>query len=179
MAIAMVALLAFGGTYAYFTAASQATLSQTATLGKIALDDDATTFTAVVTENVLPTEKVFGDDGATLKIKDASNRESYIFITVSATVDTATADPTAITLEGNIGDGSVDDNVYYVSTEGKVGEEISIDGINFEIPAAWGNTYQEATITVTFTVKSIQAAGFDSAAAAYAMWSADGTKTTA
>ena len=178
MAIAMVALLAFGGTYAYFTAsASGASLNKTATLGKIALDEATTVLEATVTTNVLPTEKVFGENGATLTIADKSNRISYIFIEVSATVDTANADPAAIQLEGTIGEGSVDDNVYYIkTTDATMGKDIDVEGINFTIPANWGNDYQEATITVTFTIKSIQEEGFDSAADAYAMWSENGTK---
>ena len=195
MAIAMVAMLAFGGTYAYFTANAGTAKTASTTLGKIALDADSTVLaTTSLVQNVLPSEKVFGEDGTTLTIKDESNRASFIFITVSATVAKAKAEggydtATAVDLTGtdslHVPTGAT--NVYYILTTegsgGTVGTAITISGLNIEIPAAWDNSYMLAKIDISFTVTSVQAAGFvdaeegteaDWAAAALAQYQENG-----
>jgi len=100
MAIVMVAMLAFGGTYAYFTATAGEARTATTNLGKIALDGTATKLTATSTTNALPGENIFSED-AKLTISDKSNRASYIFIEVSATVTKKGASTSeAFNLEG-------------------------------------------------------------------------------
>ena len=92
MAIIMVAMLAFGGTYAYFTDEVTGLLGSEdkAITATIQLDEDNVSFTTkTVTENVLPGETVFAGTGATLKIADKSNRTSYIFISFSMTLTSA------------------------------------------------------------------------------------------
>ena len=83
MAILMVAMLAFGGTYAYFTSSVTEGLGGTTYAGKISLSasGDAFSNTSLV-NNVLPSEPLF-NTGA-LEINDTlSNRASYVFISVT------------------------------------------------------------------------------------------------
>jgi len=194
MAIAMVAMLAFGGTYAYFTSGPvTAQLDKTSTLGTIKLDDTATLASTSLVQNVLPTEKLFGASGTTLTVKDMSNRTSYIFVTVSYTItktddSTVAADdlPDLTFTDGDfkaantVTDG--DKTVYWMLTtavDAENGKTYTISGINVEIPEEWDNTFQGAEITLSFEFKSIQEAGFSSAADAYAQWLEDGGKKTA
>jgi len=170
MAIVMVAMLAFGGTYAYFTATAGEARTATTNLGKIALDGTATKLTATSTTNALPGENIFSED-AKLTISDKSNRASYIFIEVSATVTKKGASTSeAFNLEGLDTLDTVTEEgktVYVITTTegegGTAGTDIEITGINGQLPSTWNNEYQEATVTVSFTVKSIQTVGFDDA----------------
>ena len=192
MAIAMVAMLAFGGTYAYFTAESFTKgIEGSATLGTIALDESATKFEYTkMVENVLPGETLFTDEdgdpaNATLTIVDNSNRASYIFIEVSYSIvksnDEQVTEEGLPTLSLTGATGTLTDNtdVYYILTtevaeDGEAGAEYELTGINIEIPTAWDNSFEGAEITLSFTIKSIQAAGFDSADDAYAQYQENG-----
>ena len=81
MAIAMVAMLAFGGTYAYFTASTNSLSEGTITTGKIQLTTNATTvFTTDVT-NLFPGDKVF-DEGLSLSTAQSTGA-SYVAIQVT------------------------------------------------------------------------------------------------
>ena len=190
MAIAMVAMLAFGGTYAYFTSSASG-LGGTAYAAKIKLSASGDSFTQVSTlTKVLPTEKLFAAED-TLTITDESNRASYIFVSVkveafkktgegtySATADsTSTLDLSdGIAISGGKTFASVSTGVYGFLTTDKendsayTGATFAITGLEAEIPVEWGNEYQEAKIVVTITVDSIQAQGFVDAAAAYTVF---------
>ena len=84
MAIAMVAMLAFGGTYAYFTSSVSGLASGDAKAAKISLAATGDTFKqTTLSQKILPTEYLFGGTGdaaATLTIQDTSNRASYVFV---------------------------------------------------------------------------------------------------
>ena len=92
MGIIMVAMLAFGGTFAYFTYATHDAVQGNLVAGRIVLKtDDKLELTA--TTNLLPGEDIFtatlGDD-TKFTVVDESNRESYVFFVFSATVQKAT-----------------------------------------------------------------------------------------
>ena len=74
MAIVMVAMLAFGGTYAYFTATSDKNVASLTT-GMVSLES-ATTLTATV-ENVMPKEEVFAAGDLAFNTS-ASTEDTYL-----------------------------------------------------------------------------------------------------
>ena len=185
MAIAMIALLAFGGTYAYFTASSNAQADTTTQTGKIALTATGDIFTATLTEKVLPGERLFGEGEKTVAIKDSSNRRSYIFIQLSVKAYKATnttqakADHvfssdltgTDFAFEGaTLAAVPGHPGVYYfvttaenTDTQAVAADEtytLSGAGVNVQIPTAWANDMQDATIKVEIKVQSIQYATF-------------------
>ena len=85
MGIAMVAMLAFGGTYAYFTATTSgdtANNSATATTGTIKLGANSI---GTLTTNVVSGEDVLAS-GQKVSVLNQSNRASFVFITFSATM---------------------------------------------------------------------------------------------
>ena len=187
----MVAMLAFGGTYAYFTSTGLNVNSSNTKLARINLIAEDT-FTAQLKDNYLPKESLFSGN---LSIDDDSNRASYIFVEFSAmvykwdaaasdysttgetlnnaTLSTSTqvvpAEGTATNLQAVTGKPGV---FYFVTTEdvyegetlktkGTVGQEFTISGLTAEIPATWDNTYQEAKIVITIKTNSCQYFGFE------------------
>lgn len=198
MAIAMVALLAFGGTYAWFTSGSAAAEVNDTNTGTIKMSAAGSIYNeTALTENVLPGEPVFASD-ADLVITDESNRESYIFIevTIKAYKATNTQKTTADhTFTADLGtpavSGATDTTkklapvggsytgVSYFKTDiadadGDATYTISAAALEAEIPEAWTNqddangNWENATIEVSITVRSIQGT-FDTAQAAYAV----------
>ena len=182
MAIVMVAMLAFGGTYAYFSDKTGDLAGTDFKAGKIVLNETGTKFVTenVVRNNLLPSEKLFGDDGTTITIQDDSNREAYIFVTfdITMTKDSATADDSLFTVAGLSGTtaytvtaGSAQagtlkqlgtSDVYYIeTTEAAAGSTYVISGLNATFDKDAGNEWQEADIKITVEVKIIQQAGFD------------------
>ena len=102
MAIAMVAMLAFGGTYAYFTDVANIPSFAGTSTGTIALGD-GTTFTATAAlKNIVPSEKVFEED-LTLTIVDESNRAAYIFIEFDITAAAVTGEADKFVVSGLAG----------------------------------------------------------------------------
>ena len=84
MAIAMVALLAFGGTYAYFTATAQSQGVTGITTATVAISTGAAnsqTASAAAKTNALPGEKVFNDVAIT--VTNTSTVDVYVFATVT------------------------------------------------------------------------------------------------
>jgi len=188
MAIVMVAMLAFGGTYAWFTS-QKVTMSTDATtnMGRIILNEGSKKITATsLTANVLPSENLFKDGANTFSIKDDSNRASYIFFTISADIALATngktetdaskltyADATPLTLTlTNLKVGSEnaqavpgETGVYYILTEegSTVGTEFTVSGFQASFDGeTTGNDHQQAKITVVVECASVQAKGFES-----------------
>ncbi len=78
MGIVMVAMLAFGGTFAYFTAKTSE-VKGSFTTGKISISDG--TVAVAKKELVLPTETVISK----VSFKNNSDRGAYLFVKVSAT----------------------------------------------------------------------------------------------
>lgn len=88
MAILMVAMLAFGGTYAYFTANVGTAIDASATTGRIKLTttDTFTLTTTVDITKILPSETLVDFKDESFEVTDASNRASYIFFQYSVKV---------------------------------------------------------------------------------------------
>ena len=187
MAIAMVAMLAFGGTYAYFTDNANFTVTSGQT-GRISLTSGTTFTQTTVQKNIVPGEKVFAQD-ATLTVVDESNRAAYIFIEFNITaadvtdssdltisgLDKAkldneqTASITLTPVEVTVGEGedAVTKTVYYILTEDNAERNLAtrtytMEGLNATLKATAGNEWQEKAITVTASVDIIQAKGFES-----------------
>ena len=84
----MVAMIAFGGTYAYFTATANGVADLTAKTAKIELTSGNVASTAkVVTNNALPGEKLMD---VTATLSDASTRNTYIFAVVTLKIGDTT-----------------------------------------------------------------------------------------
>ena len=103
MAIVMVAMLAFGGTYAYFTGAASRAATEAKT-GHINLSADGGIFTQELSQKILPGEYLLGSASeATFNIVDASNRASYVFVKVEVKAyqetDTTKANPTTLSID--------------------------------------------------------------------------------
>ena len=81
MAIVMVAMLAFGGTYAYFTATADG-LEGSVQTGSLVLTQDATTFTTMADTKIAPGEYAFGDAGnkEIVSLKHKNTIASYVFV---------------------------------------------------------------------------------------------------
>ena len=180
MAIAMVAMLAFGGTYAYFTATADQAAGDTVHTALIALQDNATvTLASDQKANLLPGETV----SLSATISNLSTRESYVFVKFAVDADgDATLDFTKdANLAGTDGtkwtkiteSGAV--NVYYMIVAAKTDVELSATA-TFTATATSNNGAEVTTqlmnqdITVTARFASVQVGGdVANAPAAYAL----------
>ena len=87
MAIAMVAMLAFGGTYAYFTATA-GEMSDSVTTGIIKLDNNTVALSAV---NVVSGEELLsGDDDKIVVTNSGSTRGYWVFVTFNVEIEGVT-----------------------------------------------------------------------------------------
>ena len=180
MAVAMVAMLAFGGTYAYFTAEVGKVAEGSATAGKIALSTTGSTAAAEATVAVLPGQSIFASPMA-VKIVDNSTRASYIVIDITITVNGgAIADNSELftisgldeldgvnTVSGIAEPGRTDYAIKTTETLNQAGDAYDVTGGNLNLAInillnaeKVGNDYQEATFTVVVNVNSIQAHDF-------------------
>ena len=166
MAIAMVAMLAFGGTYAYFTASSGGSLAEPVTLGLIAHNSEVTV--AETVKDKLPTETF----DITLTITDTSNRESFIFIDLTESlhakanheedctdckgtvsiVDVELATNANGTLKTHEIDA--DNSIYYIDATTAAGTYTLT--VTIEISADTNNCYQEGTVQLTVVTEQVQ-----------------------
>ena len=97
----MVAMLAFGGTFAYFTATAN-NATGTAKTALIKLTNKTETLT-VVKDNALPGETIFKED---IALEDGSTRDTYVYAKVTVTFGgTAVALTDATKVVITIGDG--------------------------------------------------------------------------
>ena len=181
----MVAMLAFGGTFAYFTA-SASNVTGSATTGKVVLNSNGS-FVASLT-NVMPTQKL--TSGAiTLSTAD-STEATYVAIKYTITVTGSDSQPVADLSSVGLADvlsenwmESGTDNIYVYSTTTteattvNVGTTINItdEALTFNATDNWtqgqdksDNKLMGATITIKFEARSIQSSGFEDAAAAVA-----------
>ena len=168
MAIVMVAMLAFGGTYAYFSAVTSEGQAGSVTAATIAITNKKETATATITGShatILPKETFT----VTATVSDASDREAYIFAKIEISNGNATLDEDA-TIEGWT---ELEAGVYYMTGTG------SADDYDFAATLVYDATAQSVDgtdssntmgeeITVTVTFSAIQTVGFDGAAEAYA-----------
>ena len=173
----MVAMLAFGGTYAYFTATASQTTG-TATTALIKLSNNTATITAAK-DNALPGETIFNSD---ISLTDASTRDTYVFAklevkfggTAVAVSDTSkltiTPDADWTALDGQAG-------VYYLANPAATTDltfTISValaDDLDEDYVQGTstddGMNYMNKTVTVTIDFVAAQQEGLE-AAEAYA-----------
>ena len=176
MAIAMVAMLAFGGTYAYFTSATTESLSgdiHTATVN-LTKDGTALTLSGHVKE-LLPSETVT----TTATFNDGSTRGTWVLFKIDdeALVEAAFT-VSAMKVDGVALEETTDGSgVFYyensqASDDEQIGDVVKKDTISVVVEILFkadaGNTYQDQTYSVTISACSIQHQGFANAEAARA-----------
>ena len=174
MAVVMVAMLAFGGTYAYFTATANNVTGNTTT-GYVRLKSNQDAFTAVKA-NVLPGDALITGDIkiATVETTDGSGNYVAVKITVKA-VDKANNELTlsdlgftTINPGSDWAETSTNSGIFYLSEAVKDEEDVVISSDSFKIPHTVNDqsteekpngakNLMEATITVTVETRSIQA----------------------
>ena len=174
MAIAMVALLAFGGTYAYFTATATDVASENLKTGYVKLSTNATAESTFVS-TVLPGEKLMKED-ITYTVDTTDENGNYVFvkITLTSSVAEVNAKLAEINLsELNLGTGwkaSTDEaGVYYQESAIDDNGTAVVSKDALTLPNLTDNWTQgeatsdgklmDAEITITFTAKSIQSTG--------------------
>ena len=168
----MVAMLAFGGTYAYFTATATKKTGEVST-GHVMLSADGATFTGIQT-NVLPGDALF-DSNATLTI-DTTDTGNYVAIRFTITGGeglSIAAD--GIEPAGDTGTGWYETSttgIFIYGTNATTASAITTGSVevpltNLRIPVDVDDDWVEgedtstgnlmdATITVTMEAKSIQ-----------------------
>ena len=178
----MVALLAFGGTYAYFTASATAD-SKTITTGYLKLTANGA-LTSINVSNVMPTQEILGEDAIKLTV-DTSETGNYVAIKFVVTAEDANGD--AISNLESVGINAATalgtswakveskDGVYIYGTEAaptKATGEIIVNSaaIVFDATDNWtqGSEMSDAKlmgakITISMQAYSIQSTGTTSA----------------
>ena len=178
MGIVMVAMLAFGGTFAYFTAKAN-DVSASAKTAKIMLSTEATTVT-FENNNLLPTETT----SAEVDYVDGSSRGTYVFFNLKTAWATALVGSdveiviSKVTVNGTELTTKTTEGVYYYTngtkdaapaeTNLKVVVTISMTGKAESVNGVDDSKAMDNTFTVSFTASSIQQYGFASAQEAYA-----------
>ncbi|HJD06093.1 MAG TPA: SipW-dependent-type signal peptide-containing protein [Candidatus Onthoplasma faecipullorum] len=84
MAVAMVAMLAFGGTFAYFTAEATDVTGQ-ATVGTVEISTGATTTITAASTYAVPGATIYNNQSVSLT--NTSTVDIYVFATLSAQID--------------------------------------------------------------------------------------------
>ncbi len=171
----MVAMLAFGGTFAYFTATS-ADKNTTVTLGYVSLTTDSGTTLNITKTIAVPGDKLL--ENATVTLSNKSTVATYIFVSFSTEGDIpdSVITSTIVGAEGTtlkLVDGET--NVYYIDAEagkdykGVVNVALStdLDENNHNGQAVGDMHYMGKTLTVKFDARSIQKDGLASAKAAW------------
>ena len=176
MAIAIVALLAFGGSYAYFTATAKSATG-TATTALIKLSSDTETMTAA-TENALPGEDIFK---TTITLDNESTRASVLFAKIQVkfgdeTITLSDDSKLVVTLDPNWTAVADQAGVYSCSAAAETDKTFVVDialadTLSEEYIQGTTTTTQYMNKTVSVTVKfcAVQdATGSTTAADAYA-----------
>ena len=169
MGIVMVAMLAFGGTFAYFTATS-ADKNTTVTLGYVSLTTDAATSLNITKTIAVPGDELLKD--ATVTLSNKSTVATYIFVSFSTTGDipASAITSTIVGAEGTtLTPVENETNVYYIDAaankdyKGIVNVALSteLSENNHNGQATTEMHYMGKTITVKFDARSIQKEGLD------------------
>ena len=180
MAVVMVAMLAFGGTYAYFTATA-ATSAGTAYTGYVKLTTQKSIETVVAKSKVLPGDALLDADVEYIvDTTDAKGNYVAVKVTVTATAKddtdvTAALGLNSITLTGwTKGEG----DIYYLATPVlPTANPVAIKATDFKLSAEIDDNWaekadtsklklQDATITITIKAASVQASNVASVDAA-------------
>ena len=175
MAVVMVAMLAFGGTYAYFTAQAHSE-TDTVTTGKILLKNSPIT---LVETTVVPKMNILAENSSVAVDVTGTTADSYVFVKVTASVAGTTEDVLTISQEDGwtLVDGQTD--VYYATaTTGDTTIDFTksivfdadnnyIDG-EFDDASSENGNVEGVEITVTLQSVAIQSYSFADAKTAYA-----------
>ena len=174
MAIAMVAMLAFGGTYAYFTAEAESQAAN-ATLAEIFLKN-GNDGTITISDNLLPTEEVTAD----VTYTDESTRGTWVFFEITG--ETADFKITKVELVGESSNTELSEEtegsgVYFYKngTEADTASEtikirltVKYTGSAHSVEGTDSTNTMGSTIELGIAASSIQIKGFDNAADAWA-----------
>ena len=171
----MVAMLAFGGTFAYFTATTTEK-SGTVTTGTVQLGEN--TMATLVADKVVSGQQLFGTDSK-VQVTSKSNVDTWVFITFSATMDGGTRVDSLRDMDAEgeyyleisqasgwtpvIGHETVLSRkvtAAEANTKIDVCTGIKFYGMSASTESAVG-TIMNKTITVTITSEAIQAIGQD------------------
>lgn len=148
LSLILVAVLAFGGTYAYFSDKAEAT--GTATAGVMGLSLGSTTLTLADT-SIVPNQKVNIND-VTITYDSGMNVASALRVSIAKTGDLSEV----LTLSAVSGWVENDGYYYYSSIFDTTGPT-SLTGLTVQMASTAGNDYQGATATITLTVEMVQA----------------------
>ena len=179
MAVAMVAMLAFGGTFAYFTATAKQD-SADITTGYVKLNSNGGLAKIELT-NVMPRDELVAADGITLTVDTSEAKGNYVAIKFTITavaedgspIDVSSLGLNADSILASNGEGwykaDADNNIYIYGTDestavAKTGEVIvNSSAFVFDATDNWtqGQTHSDdklmkATITITMEARSIQ-----------------------
>ena len=171
----MVAMLAFGGTFAYFTATTTEK-SGTVTTGTVQLGEN--TMATLVADKVVSGQQIFSASSK-VQVTSKSNVDTWVFITFDAELDGGTR-------VGNLGDIDGEGDYYLDITQasgwdavtghdGVLGRKVTAAEAGTPIDVCTGikfygmsastestlGTIMGKTITVTITSEAIQAIGED------------------
>ena len=171
MAVVMVAMLAFGGTYAYFTASANK-LTDDVLTGKVTL---TTASTLVLQANVVPTQTLFNDT-ITYSAGD-STVDTWVFVKFDAKFEGVTSNLDEVLTIAAVNSNTWEDlggGVYgskaTVGVSGTIDFPVNIALANIVEHNAQGSTtalqYMGKKVEVTIEAASVQAYGFVNAAAA-------------
>ncbi|MBO5954792.1 MAG: hypothetical protein J6Q13_02340 [Clostridia bacterium] len=183
MAIAMVAMLAFGGTYAYFTATASA---KTATIktGKVVLtNNSAYDFTATL-DGVMPGDTIFEAKALSFSTADSTG-DTYIAFTVSIKIDNVEKTVEELETFGikldfdDVWTLTQDKSAYVKTTKTAANATVYLNSEAIKFEAKENNqdnsnslVVMGKTITIAFAGYSIQAANLTSTqtASADSLW---------
>ena len=169
----LVAVLAFGGTYAYFSAKADTTKS-TVTMGHLYLTDPTATLTASVDTAAVPNQPVL--NGAA-SVTVTTNIKYYAKVTLtveSVKIDTdhdcddkcTDQDLDLLVIDEDLPEGWVagdDDNVWYLTTASNAGtiELPATITVNPLVGNGGSQHFMKATISFTITFQAVQAEYID------------------
>ena len=168
MAVAMVAMLAFGGTYAYFTASAGAAIeSGSVTTGHVELGLGSNkTITKFANDYAVPGDTLWD---ISIDVDNKSNVKTYIFADWTLTnTDGLVLETTASTWTAVPGHA----NAFYVEAAANTDQTFTTKIV---LATSNDNTKMDKTISCSVSFKSIQFDHFDDAQAAYEAWKADGS----
>ena len=174
MAVVMVAMLAFGGTYAYFTAtASQKTGEITTGHVKLSADGEGATITNIK-DDVLPGDALFGSD-LTLTVDVTGDQGAYVAIkfTITGGTGLSISADSIVAASGNGWYKTGTDNVYIYGSNATTAvaqtATVTVPLTKLVIPTSVNDDWvqgedtstgnlMDATISVTLEAKAIQVA---------------------
>ena len=178
MAVVMVAMLAFGGTYAYFTAEAK-DVTGTATTGYVRLTSNQDAFKSIKT-NVLPGDSLITGDIVIATVATTDGSGNYVAVKVTVTAEdkegndvTSELGFTTITPGEDWAETTSNSGIYYLAEAVDDEGEVKISSDSFKIPASvtdtsteedtnGGKNLMEAVITITVETRSIQASNIAS-----------------